>query len=314
MKLHDVKTIFICIIFSFLFSAAANGQEFLFKVIAMSGKVTCQKKSTANWENIRTGDKIFAGEKLKLEAGDYLGLVSSKGRSLEIKQGGIYNAADLSKNIQKSPSTLQKFTDFVVNESAANKKKSENMKTLGAVVRSRVGLIDTFFPDFTNLLNSSFEPAWYSVGNGISYVIKLIDEDNHTVFIKETKDTSLSLDLSQFGLLKNHPYTWYVYSTGNDKSKSDVCTFRLLGESNVKSVSDSINTIKKDLDANSVVDRFILVKFLESKNLNCDALKGFDDLVKLNPAIEDYTNNYIAFLLKQNITRKAESLLPTNNK
>ena len=314
MKLHDIKAIFICIILSVLFSAAAYGQETLFKVIAMSGKVTCQKKPTADWENLRTGDKIFAGEKLKLEAGDYLGLVSSKGRSLEIKQSGIYNASDLNKNIQKSPSTLQKFTDFVVNESAANKKKSENMKTLGAVVRSRVGIIDSFYPDYTDLMSTSFEPAWYSAGTGISYVFRLIDEDNHTLFIKETKDTAISLDLNRFGLLKNHPYTWYVYSTGNDKSKSDIATFRLLGESNVKSVTDSINNIKKDLDANSAVDQFILAKFLESKNLNCDAMKEFDNLVKSNQGIEDYRNNYIAFLLKQNITRKAETLLIVNNK
>jgi hypothetical protein len=188
------------------------------------------------------------------------------------------------------------------------------MKTLGAVVRSRVGLIDTFYPDYTDLLSTSFEPVWYSVGAGTSYVFKLIDEDNHTLFIKETKDTSLSLDLNQFGLLKNHPYTWFVYSTGNDKSKSDVGTIRLLGENNIKSLTDSINTIKKDLDINSAVDQLILVKFLESKNLNCDALKGFDNLVKSNPGIEDYANNYIAFLLKQNITRKAETLLPVNNK
>lgn len=314
MKPHNIKAIFICIIFSILFSAAAYGQEFLFKVIAVSGKVTCQKGSATNWDNIKTGDKILSGEKLKLEAGDYLGLISNKGRSLEIKQVGIYNAADLYKNIQKSLSSLQKFTDFVINESAANKKKSENMKILGAVVRSRAGLIDSFFPEYTDLLNTSFEAAWYSDGAGISYVFKLIDEDNHTVFIKETKDTSLALDLKQFGLIKNLPYTWYVYSTGNDKSKSDICTFRLLGESNIKTMTDSINAIKQDLDVNSAVDQLILVKFLESKNLNCDALKGFDNLVKAYPGIEDYTNNYIAFLLKQNITRKVETLLPTNNK
>ena len=314
MKLHDVKTIFICIIYLVLFSAAAYGQEFLFKVIALSGKVTYQKGTAANWENIKTGDKIFTGEKLKLEAGDYLGLISNKGRSLEIKQAGIYNATDLNKNIQKSLSSLQKFTDFVINESAANKKKSENMTTLGAVVRNRAGLIDSFFPEYTDLLNTSFEAAWYPAGAGISYVFKLIDEDNHTVFIKETKDTSLALDLKQFGLLKNLPYTWYVYSTGKDKSKSDICTFRLLGESNIKTITDSINTVKQNLDVNSAVDQFILVKYLESKNLNCDALKGFDNLVRSYPGIEDYTYNYIAFLLKQNITRKAETLLPINNK
>jgi len=86
------------------------------------------------------------------------------------------------RNIQKSSSSLRKFTDFVINETVPNKKKSENMKTLGAVVRSRADLIDCFFPKYTDLLGASLETAWYSAGTGVSYVFKIADQDNHVVY------------------------------------------------------------------------------------------------------------------------------------
>src|ERR1035437_856516 len=145
MKLHDVKTIFICIIYLVLFSAAAYGQEFLFKVIALSGKVTYQKGTAANWENIKTGDKIFTGEKLKLEAGDYLGLISNKGRSLEIKQAGIYNATDLNKNIQKAFPILKNFIILKKNKPGKKKKKKKNRTPLVVLKGTRGVFINVFF-------------------------------------------------------------------------------------------------------------------------------------------------------------------------
>jgi hypothetical protein len=57
-----------------------------------------------------------------------------------------------------------------------------------------------------------------------------------------------------------------------------------------------------------------MVKYLESKNLNYDALRGYDILVKSHPGIEDYTNNYLVFLMRQNIMRKTETLIPIKNK
>jgi hypothetical protein len=314
MKPHDIKTIIICIIFSIIFSEVVYGQEYLFRVIALSGKVMYQRSTDSNWEKLKTGNKIYTGENLKLEKGDYLGLINNQGRSLEIKQAGIYKADDLIKNVGKSISGLQKFADFVINESSANKKKSENMKTLGAVVRNRAGLIDCYFPEYTNLLNPSFKASWYSAGKKLTYVFNLIDEKKHTILIKETKDTILSIDLKPIGLLKDRPYTWCVYTKGKDELISDTCTFRVLDEKEINTLTDTINIIKKNLDPNSAVDQFIMVKYLESKNLNYDALRGYDILVKSHPGIEDYTNNYLVFLMRQNIMRKTETLIPIKNK
>jgi hypothetical protein len=314
MRSVYTKILLVCILSGIIFPVRIYPQDYLFKVIAVSGNVTCQMQTGTTWEKVRTGDRVSSGELLKLGAGDYLGLISKKGRSLELKQNGIFKAEELYKNIKKGSSSLQKFTDFVMNESVANKRKTENMKTLGAVVRSKNELIDVFFPENTDLLSSSFKASWYSSSTAASYVFKLVDQQNRTLVVKETNDTSLVLNLKQYRILNNHTYKWFVSAKGNDELKSDFCSFRLLGKNNIKSIKDSINIVKKNLDLNSAVGQFILIKFFESKNLNSDAMEGYENLIRSNPDIEDYSNNYISFLLKQNISRKAELLLSSDRR
>ena len=315
MKLHDLKNVFFfCFLFSIVSLQNVNGQNFLFKVIAISGKPSLSKPPSGNWLILKTGDKISSGYKLKLEAGDYLGLISNKGRSLEIKLAGTFSSDELFNNIPKGSSNLSKFADFVMNESAANKKKSENMKNLGAVVRARAGLIESGFPDNTDLINLQLDPVWYSAGTGTNYTFKILNPLGRTVFVKETKDTSLTIDLKQFGLLADQNYFWCVVNSLNPEINSDTSTFRILSDDNIKTVSDSLKMIKDNLDANSAIGQFLIVKFLESKDLNCEALDAYETLIKSNPLIEDYSANYLLFLTKQGLSKKAEILLSTMKK
>ena len=314
MKLNASYKILFCILLLFFSFQNANAQGFIFKVIASSGNAAFMKPSTSKWINIKTGDKILTGYKLKLETGDYLGLINNNGRSLEINQAGTYNADELNKNIPKGSTNLQKFADFVMNESAANKKKTENMKNLGAVVRARPGLIESNFPDNTDLLNFSLEPSWYSAGPGSIYVFKILNPMGRSIFIKETKDTSLTVDLNQFSLLKEQNYSWCVLNSRDPEINSDTSTFRVLSDNTIKTLSDSVKLIRENLNTNSAVGQFLLVKFLESKNLNYDALKGYETLVKSYPHIENYSDNYLLFLTKQSLSKKAETFLSTIKK
>jgi hypothetical protein len=315
MKLHDLnKILFFCIFLFILSFQNVNAQAFLFKVIASSGNAAFLKPSSNKWINIKTGDKILTGYKLKLESGDYLGLINNNGRSLEIKQAGTYNADELNKNIPKGSTNLQKFADFVMNESAANKKKTENMKNLGAVVRARAGLIESGFPDNTDLLNLRLEPVWYSAGPGTIYVFKILNPLGRSIFIKETNDTSLTIDLKQFGLLTEQNYSWCVINSRDPEINSDTLTFRILSDNNIKIITDSLKVIRENLDVNSGVDQFLLVKYFESKDLNCEALTGYESLIKTYPLVESYSDNYLLFLTKQGLSKNAETFLSTIKK
>ena len=310
MKLHTLnKTLFFCFILIPVLFQNVNAQAFLFKVIASAGNPVCLKPPSTKWLNIKTGDKILPGYELKLGTDDYLGLLNYEGRSLELKKAGLYGSNELNKNIPKGNNNLQKFADYVLNESAANKKKSEDMKNLGAVVRARSGLIESFFPDNTDLLNPQIEPTWYSAGPGVTYVFKIFSPGGTSLFIKETKDTSLAIDLTQFGLVKEQNYSWCVFNSQNLENNSDTSTFRILSDINNTIISDSLKLFREYLDVNSAVGQFLIVKYFEAKNLNSDALKVYESLVKSYPQVGIYTDNYLLFLTKQNLTKKTEILL-----
>jgi hypothetical protein len=188
------------------------------------------------------------------------------------------------------------------------------MKNLGAVVRARAGLIESCFPDNTDLLTLKLEPAWYSVGTGTSYYFKILNPKGKSIFIKETEDTSLTIDLKQIGLIAGQNYSWCVINSRDYKFKSDTSTFRILSDKKIKIISDSLRIIKGKIDANSGIGQFLMVKYLESKELNYDALKGYESLVKSYPSVENYTDNYLLFLGKQGLSKKAEALLLTIKK
>jgi hypothetical protein len=315
MKLNNLnKILFGCVILFIVSFQSINAQAFLFKVIASSGNAAFLRPASGTWVNIKTGDLILTGYKLKLESGDYLGLINKNGRSIEVKQAGTYSGDELNKNIPKGSTNLQKFADFVMNESVANKKKTDNMKNLGAVVRARVGLIESSFPDNTDLLNLQLEPAWYSAGPGTIYVFKILNPLGRSIFIKETKDTSLAINLKQFDMLEDQDYQWCVVNSRDPENNSDTASFRILSENNIKIISDSIKMFQQNLDLNSAVGQFLLIKYYESKNLNLDALKGYESLVNSYPGIENYSDNYLLFLTKQGLSKKAETLLSTIKK
>jgi hypothetical protein len=146
------------------------------------------------------------------------------------------------------------------------------------------------------------------------YIFKILNPMGRSVFIKETKDTSINVDLNEFKILKEQNYSWCVLNSRNPEINSDTSTFRVLSDNNIKIISDSLKIIRDNLDVKTAVGQFILMKYLESKNLNYDALKGYETLIKSYPHIENYSDNYFLFLTKQSLSKKAETFLSTIKK
>jgi hypothetical protein len=115
-------------------------------------------------------------------------------------------------------------------------------------------------------------------------------------------------------LIAGQNYSWCVINSRDYKFKSDTSIFRILSDKKIKIISDSLRIIKGKIDANSGIGQFLMVKYLESKELNYDALKGYESLVKSYPSVENYTDNYLLFLGKQGLSKKAEALLLTIKK
>lgn len=292
-----------------LLTTSAFSQNFLFKVIASKGKCTVQKKASGNWEPLNTGATLSAGDKLKLEANDYLGLLHVKGKSFELKGAGSYSVDELSKSASNMQTTMQKFAGFVLNESA-NKKKSDNMRTLGAVVRANPDAVEVFFPSFTTLTSNVLTAQWYAASNEkINYTFELLNNENRSLFIKETSDTVITVDLAPMNLIPNQNYKWLVYKSGQHNSLSDTLQFCILDKQKITSINDSVSLIKSAIDPNSAVDLLLLAGFYENNKLNIDAKNTYEKLLESVPGVGDYFNIYASFLLKYNMLRRAQFLL-----
>jgi len=311
MKHNKVKFTRITLFIFIILTVASNifPQGTLYRVIAASKNITAGKINSNIWKPVCTGDILSIDDILKLQSEGYIGLISSNGRSFEINNAGIYKLSDLVNTKHKLSPGLQKIADQIITESIKNNKKSENIKSEGSVVSSGVGVIENYAPLTSRLLDTYLHPAWYSAGNGTNYTFKLIDDGNKPVCRVETKDTTVSIDLNKFELEKDKNYYWVIYNSSNPDVKTDTCSFSLLSDAAWKITTDSLENIRHDLDVNSAVDNYLFIKCLESFGLNYDALAGYENLIKLYPDIDEYRNSFLMFLLKQNVTKKAELLL-----
>jgi hypothetical protein len=289
-----------------LFSQVLSAQDYLFKVIAASGKCTVLKNGKT--DKLRAGIKLMQGDVVKLNDGDYAGLVSNKGRSLELKKPGTYNAGELEKMIAPGKGNIQKFTEYVLTASV-NKKSSDNMKTLGAVVRGKAEQLETHFPKFTCLINNSITAKWFSENPNSIYLFKIVNGQDIAVFMKEVKDTSFTVELSGLGLQPDAKYAWVVESLSKQASVSDSNYFTLYADGKISLIKDSLNELQKGMDQNSAVDRMAKIVFLQDNNLNYDILNEYEEILKLAPGVDEYTDSYTAFLLENGMTKRAESIL-----
>jgi hypothetical protein len=76
-----------------LISSVAFCQDYAFKVLANKG--SNEFKSGSSWQPLKTGASLKTTDELKLAENAYIGLVSSNGKPMELKQAGNYKVADL---------------------------------------------------------------------------------------------------------------------------------------------------------------------------------------------------------------------------
>ncbi len=300
-------------VFSFIFSCGkVVAQETAFTVMSARGTVEC-KSAAGNWAKIHAGDKIKANDKIKLAAGDYLGMVHVKGKTLELKKAGEYDVAALVKSVAKGDASFnQKFAGYVANE-MVNKDKSKKMTMLGAVFRSLGNAIEIGVPPAMVTFSSQATFSWYKLKSASGYVVRVVNPAGITIYMKDTKDTSLSVDLDLLKLNPNLQYTWVVSSDADAAINSGAHTLALVPNTKRKLVSDTLEIMKKEMpDESSALNNFLFAKYFVTQGVNADAMSYFEKAYSLSGAAEEYAVDYAAFLAENGLTAKAEQVKPKN--
>ncbi len=290
-----------------LAQGTAAAQEYVFKVLASSGNNSVAKSVSDNsWKALKTGHKITKDDKIMLSANGFLGLVHKSGKTLEIKTPGTYTASQLAEKVTTSNSGInQKYVDFVINEMTKpekediNKNRHRNMGVEGKVERGDFDIV-VFLPGTSDILSSQAYIKWNKLDDTQQYKISVVDMFDEVLFSAFTSDTSFVLDLTQDKLKDQESYLVSISGKDKPKMQSDKYTINKLDATAAAAVNKSWAKLKEGNEESSM-NKIIEASFFEEKKLYLDAIRSYEEAIKMQPNVEDYKTAYKQFLKRNAI-------------
>ena len=296
-----------CVITCFLCSSIQLfSQSAYFTVLAVHGKPVLQTTLKSDWSAIITGSRVNKNNVLKFSSGDYCALSFSDGGCLELKEPKSYGYEELIQRLNFKKQTLsKKMLDYVA-DNLINAKRSKEMKMLGAVVRTQKNQMQLSVPNNALLLNDIFSISWFSIGKNESYVLRLQKKDGKTVFMKLLKDTSVSVNCSEFALLPDEEYSCLVTSAGDNPFSADTVKFKIAPKNLSSAIMDTVNIEKSDTEfVVSPLKNMSVALYLERYECNFEASAFLEKAIELSMGAEGYIEHYLQFLVRTGQDKKA---------
>lgn len=290
-----------------LFTAfACNGQDMLFTVVAKYGSVEKTSPGASAWDAVKTGEKIFKGEKLRLSGKDYIALMSTEGNTVELNKQGVFDAAKLYNNNGTRNAIASKISGFVTRE-IINASYNKEMKMVGAVVRQSKNQIETTFPKETVICDSIITFRWYSIKDIQHYIFRLINPEGKLVFMAEAADTLLILNLNNLSLKPNNCYLWFIHNSEGLDASSDSSCIIIPPINFARAIIDTTEQITGNgTAAASALQAVTLAVFFERNRMMLSAMDQYEKTINLMPEVLDYKKKYLSFLIDAGLFRKAQ--------
>jgi hypothetical protein len=288
-------------------SISVLSQNEVFKVIASKGSISLIQDNNVT-SSVFVGRKILKNDKIIVGDNSYLGLVNSNGKTLELKNKGVYNVSKLNSELSTQNSTTsKKYSDYIIGE--FNKPKQEdltknrykNMVVTGSVERGQ-NQIKTFTPSTSTSLDTCVLIKWELVDGIENYIIIVTNLFGDVIFIKNVigNSTYINLDNKQDNI-----YVWTIYSQNNLSVKSESNSIMLLSYFSAYELKNKELEIKKSFDGNkSALNNIILAYFYEDNKLILDAMKQYEEAILIEPSVDDYKIMYGQFLERNNIAKQ----------
>lgn len=294
-----MKRLRLLVLFSLL-AAASFAQTASFKVIANKG--TNQVKSGDSWVQLKAGASLLSTDELQVGENAYLGLVSAKGKPVELKKAGSYKVSVLESQAGAGSSVLNKYTDFILSSNAEGKKN--RLSATGAVHRAaETSTIKVALPDnqkYADLYNTSAFVSWDGSKTPGPYVVKVMNLFEEELAKYETSETSLTVDISDPKLAAEVALLVEVSSKNDAKQVSKQHTLRKMSAASKDAVTKSLTELMTDVSEPTAINKFILAGFYEENNLLIDAITAYEEAVKLEPSYKEF---YDEFLLRHGLKK-----------
>lgn len=304
-----MKTKILSITVIFLFAIAFGIAKDDFTVFATKGDLTVQKNGKGKWSKLATGTKLSTSDNVKVGEKAYLSLIHNSGKTVELKQSGVFSLSKLSEAVKKNQSSITaKLAKYILNEIQSSDDLTQkgdhhnNMGVTGAVER-KIGSdeIQLASPSKTTVKNDALVCAWTPVNGEKSYEFCLTDRFDNKILTKKIDGNQITVNTVELKLEKDQFYFWNVASASNADIKSEKATFIVLSPEKVKMIESNVKQLKSEMEGETAVNQFVLGNYYDQNNLVEEANLCFKRAIELAPDVPEYNKIYTLFKQKNNI-------------
>lgn len=281
-------------------TSLVHGQDYTFKVLAAKGNN--EVKSGAEWQPLKTGASLRAGDEVKLGDNAYVGLVHNTGKPVEVKEPGVYPVSALESKVSAGTSVLNKYTDFIL---SSNDERRNSMSATGAVHRdiSTGAAIHVLLPDNqrAGFFDNRVVISWDGSKVAGPYVVTLKNMFEDVLAKEETSDSTYTIDLSVPKYLNENAILVEISSKADPKQTSKQHLLKRLPPADQQKVAEEVNQIRREMAEETPLNQLLLAGFYEQKGLVIDAITAHARAIELAPDVPEFRESYEEFLQRNSL-------------
>ncbi len=286
-------------------STCLSAQE-VFSVLATKGDVQLQRKGEGTWVKVFTGAKLNKTDNVKVADGAYLGLVHIKsGKAKEIRNAGTISLAELDKQMSSASTVGSKVVAYVTQDVTGSSNKFQDyrksMANLGSIERATKGTVTPELPRKTSFIDSIVTFNWVTdkrakeSAKQTGYVFEISNRMGTPIYTKETKDTFVVMNIEKLNLKHGEHYYWKVnLKDNNSTGEEDAQPFTVLDNNTRKAIQHDLKSFNEE--ENNALNKIMLARYYEGKDLIMDAMKAYQEAIKMAPDVVEYRELYAMFL------------------
>jgi hypothetical protein len=284
-----------------IINVALAQQTYTFKVLANKG--ANEVKTGDTWTALRTGASLKETDEIRLGENSYVGLIHSSGKPKELKKAGPYKIKDLAATMSGGASVLNKYADFMLSSNSAEAKKNR-LSATGAVTRGGPEDILLYLPanHHASIYNNVAIVNWDSKsGNSGPFVVSIRNMFGEDIMVKETPETSYTVDLSDKLLVNEQNLLIQVHKKSDKSLISTEHLIKKIQPAEQAKIKTLMAEFIGEMTEETALNKFIMAGFYEDNQLFIDAITAYEEAIKMAPDVETYREAYDEFLLRNRL-------------
>jgi hypothetical protein len=294
-----VKVLLYKLILLFYFTHALAQQNYIFKVLAIQGKITTDDQALTIGSEVKSTQNITLHHDSSYVALYYAG----KKEVLELTKKGVYQGQDLAKQLNALKGWESDFFYYALKELSQEKTfiKNPDRRPTSPVI----ALLPT---EEQKIYGNRLFFRWFVLDqlptkkDIVEYNVFVNDAKENMIYYINTKKNYASLELSSQKFI-NHPVLYIhiapVDGKGNDLTKgykSEIYKVGRLDTEKAKLITEELDQIFKDRSRDTAFSKLAEARFFEDKRLPLDAMYAFEQAISLSFNSEAYKQTYRYFL------------------